>query len=241
VIINFLEEKKVSVRLAVASIVFGIITIAAWIGGMSYMGFTIAEGYGDYETYMGALAIAVIFGIISAIFQFAVMNQWANTLKMNKDNTKLVLDYLNMKAQDVEEKFDISLIRNKIESVEIKTWAFWLYLVFYILNYILPTYGLLGIIGFVFFAIYIQSVFSASNQLQDVKTKMYNALSKGEMLVNLKLIKSRNIGLVILLSIITLGIYAYYLLVALSKEINSFVEQDKELRNKLILQAVKSS
>ncbi|RKX52138.1 MAG: hypothetical protein DRP30_06695, partial [Thermotoga sp.] len=102
-------------------------------------------------------------------------------------------------------------------------------------------YGLLGIIGFVFFAIYIQSVFSASNQLQDVKTKMYNALSKGEMLVNLKLIKSRNVGLVILLSIITLGIYAYYLLVALSKEINSFVEQDKELRNKLILQAVKSS
>ena len=73
VIINFLEEKKVSIGLAVGSIVLGIITIAAWIGGMSYIGFTVTEGYGDYETYMGALAIAVIFGIISAIFQFAVM------------------------------------------------------------------------------------------------------------------------------------------------------------------------
>ncbi len=240
-IVSFLDEKKVSVGLAIGAIVLEIIAAIAWIGGISHTASMIMKGYADYETFLGALAIAVIFGIIAAIFQFIVMNQWANALKMNKNNTKIVLDYLSMKAQDTEEKFDISLIRNKIESIEIKTWAFWLYLVLYILNFITLSYGILKIIGLIFLAIYLQSVLSASSQLQDIKTKMYTALSKGEMLVNLNLIKPRNIGLVILLSIITLGIYAYYLLFALSKEINAFIEQDKELRNKLVLQTVKSS
>ena len=241
-VVSFLDERKVSVGLAVSSIVLGIIAIVSWIAGVGYIVSTIMEGgIEDYESYIGAMAFAAIFGIIAGIFQFIVMNQWASALKVNKDNTKIVLDYLNIKSQDMEEKFDISLIRNRIESVDIKTWAFWLYLTFYILNFLLPVYGILGILGFIFFAIYLQSIFSASNQLQDVKTKMYNALSKGEMLVNLNLIKRRNVGLVILLSIITLGIYIYYLLIALSKEINSFVDRDKELRDRLIIQTAKTS
>ena len=232
--VNFLNEKKASSGMAVGAIVMGIIAVIAWIAGAAAM------AQGMYGSAIGIIATGGILGFIAAIFQLIVMRQWSLALEVNKDNTKIVLDYLNMKAQDLEEKFDISLIRNKIESIDIKTWAFWLYLVFYILNFLIPI-GIFGIIGLVFFAIYLQSIFTASKQLQEVKTTMYNVLSKGDMLVNLKLIKPRNIGLVILLSIVTLGIYALYLLVALTKEINAFIDQDTELRGRLVLQAAKES
>ncbi len=232
--INFLNEKKASSGMAVGAIVMGIIAVIAWIAGAAVM------VQGMYDSAVGIIVTGGILGFIAAIFQLIVMRQWSLSLEVNKDNTKIVLDYLNMKAQDLEEKFDISLIRNKIESIDIKTWAFWLYLVFYILNFLIPI-GIFGIIGLVFFAIYLQSIFTASKQLQEVKTTMYNVLSKVDMLVNLKLIKPRNIGLVILLSIVTLGIYALYLLVALTKEINAFIDQDTELRSRLVLQAAKES
>ncbi len=236
-IVNFLEEKKASSGLAIGAVIMGMIASVIWVAGVSMSAFEMTG-----EDVLGFITLGGIASLISGILQLIVMRQWATALEMNKDNTKIVLDYLGVKSQDVEEKFDISVIRNRIESIDIKTWAFWMYVIFYILNSFAPLLGFLGImalLALIFYAIYLQSIFTASNQLQDVKTSMYNVLSKGDMLVNLKIIKPRNIFLVVLLSIVTLGIYAFYLLVVLTKEINTFIDQDKELRDRLILQAVK--
>ncbi|MCD6103632.1 MAG: DUF4234 domain-containing protein, partial [Thermotogaceae bacterium] len=85
-----------------------------------------------------------------------------------------------------------------------------------------------SLLAIIFLAIYLQSVFTVSKRLEEIKNTMYSVM--GISTLQMQNIKSRNIGLFILFVIITLGIYWLYLLIKLSSEINNYLDTDQRLR-----------
>ncbi len=234
--LDFSEEKRVNKNFAIAALLLGIVNIALiWIGSF-YAISTLATGniLAGAATGVGVMLFSVVIGILVMVFQALVIFQWSQTLNGNIKNTQTMLQRMQSEKSDQRSLADIQIMNTEISNMRLEPWAFWVYLGLYFIQLFVPATAVfvLGILGFIFLAVYLQMVFSLSKKLQDIKAKFYAFYSQGNMR-NLHHIKSRNIGIFILLNIITFGIYWWYLLIVMSGEINAFLDTDQQIRKNL--------
>ena len=158
-----------------------------------------------------------------------------NVINNNIKNTKHIFTHAKDQLQDP--------LRGEIGFCEsigrflVQAWPFYIYLVLYIIAQFVGWYSfLLYLIGFVFLAIYLSNIFKATSKVSDMKDKIYSYL-KGAKGYNSESyifrIPPRSVALVIILSVITLGIYWAYILIKLSMEINEYVASDEKVRPEL--------
>jgi hypothetical protein len=207
---SFIKEKFVNKEIAIIAVVLGII--------------------GIFTMFIG---IGFIFQIISSILSFIVLYQWSQAVKTNIQNTQIILDHIRENIQDDSKKNAIVALEARLKTIEIYDWAFWVYLICAIIGYINWYVFFINLIGFVFLAIYLQNLFQACKKVQEAKNKVYQYVSS-KLILNGEIIKDRNIGMFILLSIVTIGIYWYYILIKMSDEINEFLQWDIEARERVI-------
>ncbi|WP_041081145.1 DUF4234 domain-containing protein [Thermotoga profunda] len=236
---TLLSERKVNSSFAVLAVVFSI--IAGFVGmigaanvlrgmfeGIFNGGF--GHGYG-YARMFGGMFITLIsglLGILAAIFTLIVLNQWSNTLNENIQNTKVLLSYLKQKV-DADKQINLSVLEGHLSALNLNIWAYWVYMAFYIISFIVPMASFVfAILAVVFLSIYLQSVFTVAKRLEEIKNAMYPMLGISSPM--LSYIKQRNVGIFILLVIVTIGIYWWYLLIKLSDEINQYIDADQKLR-----------
>ncbi len=229
---SLVKEKRISNGMAVTAVIIGIIgTLFAMIGAVVAVE---ATYYYDFDTMTGAGAIMILgglLGFVSGILQLVVMFQWSSVLKTNIDNTRIIMTSLGRRVTDRDKVDVIDLFSSKLSGMQLPVWSYWLYVVFYIVGLFTGAYAILFfILAFIFLAVYLHGVFSVSENLQDMKGKIYPFLLEKIVFEDIRRINKRNIGLFILLSIITFGIYWYYLLIKLSSEINAYVDIDGRLR-----------
>lgn len=232
---GFLQENRVSVASAILAVVFIIITpIVSIIGGMSAVSDLSA---GDIEsgtvTAGGTVVLALIFGIISAILQAVVLYQWGNVVNNNIKNTKHIFSHAKDQVQDPL-RGEIGFFVNRLEDFLVQAWPFYIYLVLYIIAQFTGLYSfLVYLFGFVFLAIYLSNIFKSTGKVSDMKDKIYSYLKGAKGLDSqsyISRIPQRSVVLVIILSVITLGIYWAYILIKLSTEINEYVKSDERVR-----------
>jgi len=210
VISSLVQEKYVSKEMAIIAVVLSVIGIAT--------------------LYVG---IGIIFQLVSAILIFIVLYQWSQAIKTNIQNTLFILNHVKENIEDEQKKSAIIALESRLKTIEIYDWAYWIYLVCAIVGYINWYLFFINLIGLIFAAIYLQNVFSVSFKLQDAKSKVYQYVSD-KFILSGEIIKRRNIGLFIVLAIITFGIYWYYILIKMSYEINEFLQWDIESRERVL-------
>lgn len=233
---DFSEEKRVNKNFAIASLLLGVANIVIVLVGMFISGRTLLTGQilGSTAVFFGTLVLSVIVGILVMVFQTLVIYQWSQSLNGNIKNTQnMLLNLLNTKS-DNRVIADIHTMTTEMQNLRLEPWAFWVYLGLYFIALFVPSPGdfWVNILGFVFLAVYLQMVFTLSKKLQDIKARFYSFYGRGSM-SNLHRIKSRNIGIFILLTIVTFGIYWWYLLIVMSGEINDFLDIDQQARKNL--------
>ncbi len=227
---RFLEEDRVSMPLAVLAVVFVILAIVFVIAGL------VAAVQLQAGTAAGSIALVAVFGILSAIFQFLVLYQWARAINRNITNTRDV--FLNVKDR-LEDPLrgEIGFFANRTEEFVVQTWPFWLYLVFYVIGLFTGMYSILfNLLAFIFLAVYLAFIFRSTGKLSDLKDRLYQYLEdKHGIRLGGRVfrIPRRSIALFIILSIITFAIYWLYLLVRLSSEINHYLSTDEALRREV--------
>jgi len=165
-----------------------------------------------------------------------VLYQWGNVINNNIKNTKHIFTHAKDQLQDPL-RGEIGFFVNRLEDFLVQAWPFYIYLVLYIIAQFVGWYSfLLYLIGFVFLAIYLSNIFKATSKVSDMKDKIYSYL-KGAKGYNSESyifrIPPRSVALVIILSVITLGIYWAYILIKLSMEINEYVASDEKVRPEL--------
>ena len=207
---SLVQEKYVSKEMAIIAVVLSVIGIAT--------------------LYVG---IGIIFQLVSAILIFIVLYQWSQAIKTNIQNTLFILNHVKENIEDEQKKSAIIALESRLKTIEIYDWAYWIYLVCAIVGYINWYLFFINLIGLIFAAIYLQNVFSVSFKLQDAKSKVYQYVSD-KFILSGEIIKRRNIGLFIVLAIITFGIYWYYILIKMSYEINEFLQWDIESRERVL-------
>ena len=235
---GFLQENRVSVLSAVLAVIFIILTpIISVIGGLATLSeLTTGDVATGAATVGGTVILVVIMAIISAILQAVVLYQWGNVINNNIKNTKHVFSHAKDQLQDPL-RGEIGFFVNRLEDFLVQSWPFYIYLVLYIIAQFTGWYAfLLYLIGFVFLAIYLSNIFKATSKVSDMKDKIYSYL-KGAKGYNsesyIYRIPQRSVALVIILSVITLGIYWAYVLIKLSTEINEYVASDEKVRPEL--------
>ena len=207
---SFIKEKFVNKEMAIIAVVLSIIAAFTMIAGIGF-----------------------IFQIISSILTFIVLYQWSQAVKTNIQNTQMILEHIRENIQDDSKKNAIMALKSRLKTIEIYDWAFWVYLICAIIGYINWYVFFINLIGFIFLAIYLQNLFQACKKLQEAKNKVYQYVSS-KFILSGEIIKDRNIGMFILLAIVTIGIYWYYILIKMSYEINEFLQWDIESRERVI-------
>lgn len=207
---SFIKEKFVNKEMAIIAVVLSIIAAFTMIAGIGF-----------------------IFQIISSILTFIVLYQWSQAVKTNIQNTQMILEHIRENIQDDSKKNAIMALESRLKTIEIYDWAFWVYLICAIIGYINWYVFFINLIGFIFLAIYLQNLFQACKKLQEAKNKVYQYVSS-KFILSGEIIKDRNIGMFILLAIVTIGIYWYYILIKMSYEINEFLQWDIESRERVI-------
>ncbi len=234
-----LSEKKINSSFAILAVVFSI--IAALVGAIGVISvlrgmlegvFNGGFGYGrGYARMFGGILTTLVsglVGILAAIFTLIVLNQWSSTLNENIQNTKILLSYLKQKVEP-DKQINLSVIEGHLSTLNLNIWAYWVYMVFYIISFLVPMASFVfSILAIVFLSIYLQSVFTVAKRLEEIKNAMYPLLGISSPM--LSYVKHRNVGIFIVLTIITFGIYWWYLLVKLSDEINQYIDADQRLR-----------
>ncbi|HAA86592.1 MAG TPA: hypothetical protein DCE14_09655 [Kosmotogaceae bacterium] len=229
---SLVKEKRISTSMAVTAVILGIVgTVFMFIGAVAAAE---AAYYDDFDMMTGASAVMILaglLGLVSGILQAVVMYQWSCGLKTNIENTRVIMTGLSKKITDSEKTDVIDLFSTRLSGMQLPVWAYWLYVVLYIIGLFSGAYAILFfVLGFIFLAIYLHGVFSVSESLQDMKGKIYPFLLEKVVFEDIRKINKRNIGLFILLSIVTFGIYWYYLIIKLSSEINAYTDIDSRLR-----------
>ncbi|MDK2951198.1 MAG: hypothetical protein PWQ77_863 [Kosmotogales bacterium] len=207
---SFIKEKFVNKEMAIIAVVLSIIAAFTMLAGIGF-----------------------IFQIISSILTFIVLYQWSQAIKTNIQNTQMILGHIRENIQDASKKNAIMALESRLKTIEIYDWAFWVYLICAIVGYINWYVFFINLIGFVFLAIYLQNLFQACKKLQEAKNKVYQYVSS-KFILSGEIIKDRNIGMFILLAIVTIGIYWYYILIKMSYEINEFLQWDIDARERVI-------
>jgi len=230
VISQFLEEKQVSMTVAVLAVIFVILSVLLGIIG-SLMLVT-----GRVVGALGSWTVVALFGFAGAILQAVVLYQWSAAINQNLNNTRQLFSYLKERIEDPL-RGEIGFFANRIEELIIPTWPYWVYLAMYVIGLFTGWYAfLLNLLGFIFLALYINNIFRSTSKVSDLKNKVYSYLKerKGATITGeVYRIPRRNILVFIILSVITLSIYWLYLLVKLSSEINNYVKSDEKMRKEI--------
>ncbi|MFN4191283.1 MAG: DUF4234 domain-containing protein [Pseudothermotoga sp.] len=234
-----LSEKKVNTTFAILAVIFSI--VAGFVGAIGALnmfrgmfegffdeGFRYGYGYARMFGGMFITLISILLGVLAAIFTLIVLSQWSTTLNENIQNTKALLSYLKQKVE-TDKQINLGVIEGHLSALNLNLWAYWLYLVFYIISFFVPTISLVfTVLAIIFLSIYLQSVFTVAKRLEEIKNAMYPMLGVSSPM--LSYIKQRNVGVFILLTIVTFGIYWWYLLIKLSDEINQYIDADQKIR-----------
>lgn len=232
---RFLEESRVSIVLAILAVIFVFLAITTAIAGAVTTVREVSTGQVPVGGG-GLLAITVIFGILSAIFQIVVLYQWSSTMNQNVSNTEQTLTHFKEHLEDPL-RGEVGFFLNRVEEYKILTWPFWVYLVMYLIALFSGWYAFLfNLIGFIFLAVYLSNIFKSTNKISDLKDRIYQYIQEKEgvgLSERIHRIKRYNIILFIVLAVITFGIYWLYLLVKMSLEINRYLESDEKVRTQM--------
>jgi len=237
---NLVEEKAPSKGMAWSVIALGILAfIVSLIGGFAVSrgvmtAHTPAEAMGAVAGGGSILIVGGVIGFIAGVLQIVVLYSWNKAITTNIDNTKMIFQLAHDKVEDSEKKENLNAFLLKVSRLEVSTWAFWAYIILYIIGMFMGMgfKTVLNILAFIFLAIYLQSIFSVSSELSKAKNTVYTYFMEKPALI--PEVKKRNIILVIVLSVITFTIYWLYLLVKLTDEIREFVLTDQTVRRSVI-------
>jgi len=171
---------------------------------------------------------------ITGILQVWLMFQWMEVLNTNINNSLNILRFMDNSKNGFFKSATVSDYINKLKKSKIDMFWFWVYVLLYIFGGISRKYAIyLNLSSFIFLGIFLQMIFISEKNLQMAKNHFYSILLP-EKYRFMNQIKPRNFLLVMLLTVITLGIYWYYLLIKHSSEINAFIVIDQENRRHLI-------
>jgi len=139
------------------------------------------------------------------------------------------------KSSDENTLYDFNWMKDKLSTLRIQLWPFMVYIAASILSVIFNDTGMfLSLFSFVFLTLYLAQIFKVSIELIDIKSQFYSFYLKSEYREGLEyIIPYRNIIMFFFFTVLTLGIYWYYLLFKLTNEINLFLERDERLREML--------
>ncbi len=138
------------------------------------------------------------------------------------------------KTESTEEKTSLQHVKNTLFSLNTADWAYWLFLIFTLIGFFFGIFrGFGNFLAFIFFAVYLGSVTKFAKELLEAKKVAYKAVLN-EPNVLLPEVKHRNPVLFIVLSIVTIGIYYLYIVIAVSKEINNFLDADFGYKNRIL-------
>jgi len=209
--LEFVKEKEVNEVVAFFIIALGILSIILFLVPL-----------------VGGLLFA-----ITGILQVWLMYQWMETLNTNIDNSLNILQYMDDSEKGFFKSVTVSDYITKLKKSKIDMFWFWVYVLFYIFGGISRKYAIyLNLASFIFLGIFLQMVFNSEKNMQMAKNHFYSILLPAKYRF-MNQIKRRNFLLVMLLTVITIGIYWYYLLIKHSNEINAFIAADQENRRHL--------
>ncbi len=208
--------------------------------------------YSMFSTYS---IIAVLISLVVLILGIILLKQWMDVLNGNILDVQRMFEKISV--DDIHIQSEIKAAHSDFEDEVIPSWAFTVFVVSLVLTMIIPfiflviplfsgnvstaiksmffvylSSAILALISFVFFLIYLTQVISSSNGIYKVKLHIYSYLKNigiFQSSANSSPIQKRNIFLVILLVIITGGIYWFYLIIKLSLEINRHIKSDSEI------------
>lgn len=240
-------DGRVNVGLAVTavilifvSLIFGTVSAVSLMSSVAWQNFN----NGTFDSFslmagaMGGYFILMILGIVTAILQFIVLKQWMDVLNGNIENTKKM--FSGIQTDNMSVKSEIEAASVELDNEKIPGWAFWGYLIAYVISSVFSftvwITMIAGPIAFVMILIFLYHIFSTSNSVYAKKARAYSYLRnlKGYPQIDgISRITKRNLFLVIVLTVVTFGIYWLYLFIKLSTEINEFVKTDEEARTKL--------
>ncbi|MFP4461744.1 MAG: hypothetical protein ACLFQE_06065 [Thermotogota bacterium] len=247
---EFLDPKRVNIFFAYLAIAFGLFSVIFAV----YEGIAITNEYfqsinnGELtipETstlynqqpeqmpmfFTLAGLIGFIVSLLSFLFQSLCNYQWAKVLNRNISETNRLLSDMMKKTNDQEVLYDFQWMSDKLNTLWIQLWAFLGYVAMSILGTVINNMTMLfSVFAFIFLAYYLSQIFKVSNELLRIKSQFYSFYLKEKYHEGLEyIIPYRNIIMFFIFSVLTLGIYWYYLLFKLSTEINYFLDYDEQL------------
>jgi len=173
--------------------------------------------------------ISAIFGIVGLIISLTIYSQWIGINNKLIDNTTEFFSGAISYFPEKEKYINYSL--QELKSLRISSAGLWLYGIFmFIFNFIIPsplnaTINLvLSVVGIVLFYLMARKILIAEEGIQRLSNGLFSHIASNYQ--RMHQIKPRNLITVILLSIITVGIYFIYFLIKNSLEINEFVEAE---------------
>lgn len=234
-------DGRVNVTLAIMVVIF---TLIGFVILMTTFGEIISvSSYQDFSTYIyigsGYYVTILIINLINMIFQFIVLREWMMVLNKNILNTQDMLS--SIKTEDLSLKSEIEAASLELKNELIPSWPFWGYIFSYTIGILfIAEMGItfiFEILAFIFLLIYLYRIFVSASAIYKTKYRLYAYLRNSKGLPNVQdipQITQRNIFLVVLLTVITIGIYWLYLIVKLSFEINEYVKNDEIVRAKFV-------
>ncbi len=251
---EFLDPKRVNIFYAYLAIAFGLFSVIFAV----YEGIAITNEYfqslnnGELtlpETstlfnqpteqipmfFSVAGLIGFIVSLLSFLFQSLCNYQWAKVLNRNIYKTNQLLSDMMNKTDDQDILYDFHWMSDKLNALWIQQWAFFGYIAISLLGTLFNSMPLIfSLVGFIFLSYYLSQIFKVSNELLTIKSQFYSFYLKDHYHEGLEyIIPYRNILIFFLLSVLTVGIYWYYLLFKLSIEINLFLDYDEKLMAQL--------
>ncbi|SRR6056297_3244293 len=179
--------------------------------------------------------LGFIISLVSFLFQVFVNYQWSESLNRNITETNQILGDIIEKTSDEEAIYDFEWMGDKLNSMRIQPWPFYIYVAMSVFSIFLNEMSFFfSIFSFAFLAYYLSKIFKVCYDLVDIKSQFYAFYLKETYVGDIEyIIPYRNILLFFFFTIVTFGIYWYYLLFKLSMEINQFLDADERLRKKL--------
>lgn len=234
----FPQEKRIHIGIVIIAILLGVAVVIIGIAGtaMAYPDIASGDVIKGMERLVGAFSWAFYLGILSTILQSIVVYRWSHVLNANIAHSRNLVDSLAKGIWENRTASEVKSIGIQLRAIVFNTWAFWVYLAFYLISLIAPSPGddYIGFVGFIFLAIYLKRLFELSEDLGSLKTQLYCSIYQRNAFAWMhQIIKPRKIILTMVLIFFTFGIYWYYLLYALSKEINAFLNADQEARESI--------
>lgn len=188
---------------------------------------------------LGYYFLMITLDVITMILLLMVLKEIMDVLNRNIENTRALL--AKVITDDTSVKSEIEAAARELKSERIPGWALWGYflscVVGLVFAFVLPVASIFGIVGFVFFLIYLHQIFSTSTSIYAIKNRVYSYLKNMKGLPQVEEIRpitKRNVFLVLILMIVTFGIYWLYLIAKLPSEVNEFVQSDELVRAKFV-------